>query len=45
MSDTCSSDCDGFECDEVDFAICCLALCEYSSYDMVDGEIRIVGQA
>ena len=45
MDDQSSSDRDDFECDEVDFAICCLALCEYSSYDMVDGEIRIVGQA
>ena len=45
MDDETSSDRESFECDEVDFAICCLAVCDYSSYEMIDGEVRIVAQA
>ena len=33
------------ECDEAEFVVCCFALCDWGTYTIDDGEIRIRGKA
>jgi hypothetical protein len=33
------------ECDEAEFVVCCFALCDWGTYSIDNGEVRIRGKA